>query len=46
MGGRQWYCPLESPANLYDEEPMLSKKVNFRDFSVLANSWLAESLWP
>ncbi|HUT28936.1 MAG TPA: LamG domain-containing protein [Sedimentisphaerales bacterium] len=46
MGEREWYCPLESPANLYDEEPMLSKRVDFRDFCVLANSWLAESLWP
>jgi hypothetical protein len=46
MGEHEWYCPLESPANLYDEEPMLSKRVDFRDFCALANGWLDESLWP
>jgi hypothetical protein len=40
------YIPLVSPANLSDDEPMNSKKVNFKDFSVLADSWLVEELWP
>jgi hypothetical protein len=40
------YIPLESIANIYDEEPPGAKGVNFRDFAVLADSWLAEQLWP
>ncbi|MHC4155513.1 MAG: LamG-like jellyroll fold domain-containing protein [Planctomycetota bacterium] len=45
-GERELYCPLASPANLYDEEPMLFKKVNFKDFCVLAGDWLEERFWP
>ncbi|MHC4625323.1 MAG: hypothetical protein ACYS4W_15625 [Planctomycetota bacterium] len=45
-GERELYCPLDSPANLYDEEPMLSRKVNFKDFCVLAGDWLTERFWP
>ena len=40
------YIPLESPANIYDEEPPGVKAVNFRDYAVLANSWFEKELWP
>jgi hypothetical protein len=40
------YWPLESPANLYNEEPTGQKAVNIRDAGVLLNSWLEEKLWP
>jgi hypothetical protein len=37
---------LTSPANISDEEPIDSKKVNFKDFAVLADAWLEELAWP
>jgi len=38
--------PLLSGAELYEAEPQGSRAVNFRDFAVLAEMWLAEQLWP
>jgi hypothetical protein len=40
------YYPIVSPANLYDKEPTLSKRINFKDFAVLAQQWLRLQLWP
>jgi hypothetical protein len=40
------YTPLVSVANLYDDEPVNSKKINFMDYAVLMQSWLEEKLWP
>ena len=40
------YVPLESVANLYDEEPQSQKRVNFKDFAILADEWLEELVWP
>ncbi len=40
------YYPIVSPANLYDKEPTLSKRVNFKDFAALAQQWLQMRLWP
>ncbi|MFC1635192.1 LamG domain-containing protein [Planctomycetota bacterium] len=40
------YVPLTSPANISDEEPVNSKSVNFKDFAILADEWLAELVWP
>ncbi len=40
LAGERIYVPLESPANLYDDEPMGSKKVNLADFAILAGEWL------
>jgi len=34
------YYPLDSPWNLYDQEPAGQKIINFRDFAVFADSWL------
>ena len=34
------YVPLESAANVYDDEPAGSKIVNFKDYALLAESWL------
>jgi hypothetical protein len=39
------YHPLESPANLYDEEPVGFKRVNFMDFAIMANHWLEQGIW-
>ena len=46
MGQNELYVPLTSPANISDEEPVNSKKVNFKDFAVLADEWLQELIWP
>jgi hypothetical protein len=40
------YYPLTSQANISDEEPANSKKVNFKDLAVLADEWLQELVWP
>jgi len=40
------YTPLESAANLYDEEPVNSKKINFKDYALLMQEWLLEIYWP
>jgi hypothetical protein len=40
------YYELTSPANLYNNEPVNSKKINFRDYALLADSWLQDSFWP
>lgn len=44
--GTEMYQPVPSPANLADPEPPLSRKVNFVDYAILADSWLIEQLWP
>jgi len=38
--GTDVYVPLDSLANLSDNEPINSKKVNFKDLAVLAEGWL------
>jgi hypothetical protein len=40
------YVPLDSPANIYDEEAPGQKVVNFEDFALLAEHWLQYKLWP
>ena len=40
------YFPLQSVANLYDQEPQNQKKVNFKDLAILAEQWLVQQLWP
>jgi len=40
------YIAVPSAANLYDEEPLLSKSVNFKDIALLVEQWLDELLWP
>ncbi|MHC4477677.1 MAG: LamG domain-containing protein [Planctomycetota bacterium] len=40
------YVPLVSQVNLYDEEPAGQKAINFRDITLLLQSWLEEELWP
>jgi hypothetical protein len=37
---------MQSPANLYNEEPPGSRVINIRDYAVLALNWLQESFWP
>ncbi len=38
--------PAFSEANLWDKEPLDNQIVNFRDYAVLAESWLTDTLWP
>jgi len=40
------YVPVVSVANVSNEEPPLSRSVNFKDFVLLADVWLDEQLWP
>ena len=40
------YVPLESIANLHDEEPANSRLINFKDYGVLTLDWLDEIVWP
>jgi|GEM_PF-2831931 len=40
------YVPLQSRVNIYDEESMGQKAVNFRDFALLMTKWLEKKLWP
>jgi len=40
------YQPVLSEANFYDQEPQLQKRINFKDFAILADHWLEEDLWP
>ena len=45
--GPTLYHDLISPANIYDLEAKTSKKVNFRDYVILADHWLeGPVLWP
>jgi hypothetical protein len=46
MGQTGIYLPVASSANLYDQEPEDSRKVNFKDFALLADGWLQQQLWP
>ena len=40
------YYPVTTPANVYDPDPINSKKIDLKDLAVLAESWLSELLWP
>jgi len=40
------YIPLSASSNLYNEEPESERAVNFRDYAVIADSWLEQILWP
>jgi len=40
------YIPVALVTNIYDDEAPLSRSVNFKDFALLADSWLDEQLWP
>jgi len=40
------YRPITSPAEIYDAEEVNSRKVNFKDYAILAGQWLEERLWP
>jgi len=40
------YVPLDSQVNIYDEEDLGKKAVNFRDLAKFMGSWLKEKLWP
>jgi len=40
------YIPVTSLANISDDEPTNSKKVNFLDYAALLNKWLDTEEWP
>jgi hypothetical protein len=44
--GGDGYMPLTAASNLYNEEPESERAVNFRDYAVIADSWLEQILWP
>jgi hypothetical protein len=46
MGGADLYVPLESLANLYDEELINNKTINFKDYKLLAIDWLEDTTFP
>ncbi|MHC4737614.1 MAG: LamG domain-containing protein, partial [Planctomycetota bacterium] len=46
MGGADVYVPLTSLANLYDEESMNNKIINFLDYRILADGWLEDDTFP
>ena len=46
MGGADLYVPLESLANLYDRELINNKIINFKDYQILADEWLADETFP
>ncbi len=45
-GDGQLYVPLASAAELYSAEPANQKSINLKDFTKLAEKWLAKQLWP
>jgi hypothetical protein len=45
-GGAGIHIPIASDADLYQGEPQGQQWINFRDWSVLAGSWLDKVLWP
>ncbi|UCF42963.1 MAG: hypothetical protein JSV99_10320 [Planctomycetota bacterium] len=40
------YGPVPSVANLTDPEPKLQRFVNFADYAIFADNWMAQRLWP
>jgi len=43
-GTGEIYLPLGSPANLEQSGP--PQAINFKDYSILAQQWLTQQLWP
>jgi len=46
IGGGDLYVPLTSLANLYNEELVNNKVINFRDYQILADGWLEDETFP
>jgi hypothetical protein len=44
--GQTVYWPVTSKANFVDPEPQYQRAVNFRDYCIIADSWLEEILFP
>jgi hypothetical protein len=40
------YGPVQSPANITDPEVKLQRFVNFADYAIFADNWMAQQLWP
>ena len=45
-GDGKLYIPVPSVAEIYSGESQGSRKIDLKDFAVLANGWLEEKLWP
>ncbi|HUS73766.1 MAG TPA: LamG domain-containing protein, partial [Sedimentisphaerales bacterium] len=45
-GGAGIHLPIDSPANLSNTEAPGSQWINFRDYSIIAGSWLEKVIWP
>jgi hypothetical protein len=44
--GPDIYEPITSPAEVYIQEPITKRIVNFKDFAIFALEWLQPALWP
>lgn len=44
--GEYMYYPVESSANVYNEEPLGSRNIDFYDFALFVDNWNQEMLWP
>jgi hypothetical protein len=45
-GDGELHIPVPSFAELYSEEPEGQRRVNFKDFAMVAGRWLTEDLYP
>jgi hypothetical protein len=45
-GAATLHIPIPSVADLYQGEPQGQQWINFRDYGVIAGSWLDKLLWP
>ena len=45
-GDGELYVPVASRANISNDEAILSRSVNIKDYALLAQQWLDELLWP
>jgi hypothetical protein len=45
-GDGELHIPVPSVAEVYQEEPEGQRRVNFKDFAMVANKWLEEGMWP
>ena len=46
MGLSQLYVPISSPAEIYNAEPINSRRVNFNDLSTMSGQWRKRQIWP
>jgi hypothetical protein len=45
-GDGELHIPVPSAAEVYQKEPEGQRRVDFKDFAMVANKWLEEGMWP